>query len=93
MKVIVRITRCAISAAGFLIKEAWMVDDKGNFVSKANINDKFAIAMKGNDLVLEVAVAKTKKPGKPPVIEIKDPKQRDLLSDIAEAEENNGKIS
>lgn len=93
MKVIVRIVKCEISSAGFLIKEAWMVDGKGNFISNANINDKFAIAMKGNDLVLEVAVAKTKKPGKPAVIEIKDPKQRDLLSDIAEAESNNGEIT
>jgi hypothetical protein len=85
-KVIIRITKCSISSAGFLIKEAWMVNAKGEFISNANINDKFAIAMKGNDLVLEVAVAKTKKPGKPAVIEIKDPKQRDLFVDAAEAD-------
>ena len=81
MKVIVRIAQCAISSAGFLIKEAWMVDAKGNFISKANINDKFAIAMKGNDLHLEVAVAVKNVPNKAPVIEIKDPRQKDMFLD------------
>tara|TARA_R110002020_G_scaffold136109_2_gene303736 strand:+ start:369 stop:626 length:258 start_codon:yes stop_codon:yes gene_type:complete len=81
MKVIIRITQCQISSAGFLIKEAWMVNENGKLISKANISDKFAIAMKGTDLVLEVAAAVTSKPNKEPKIEIKDPRQKDMFFD------------
>tara|TARA_R100000544_G_C2222459_1_gene58414 strand:- start:1051 stop:1311 length:261 start_codon:yes stop_codon:yes gene_type:complete len=82
MKVYVRITKCEISSAGFMIKEAWMMDGNGNFVSNANINSKFAVAMKGTDITLEVSAAVNKSPAKgQPEIEIKDPRQKDLFLD------------
>tara|TARA_R110002012_G_scaffold59679_1_gene156299 strand:- start:12924 stop:13178 length:255 start_codon:yes stop_codon:yes gene_type:complete len=80
-KVIVKIARCEISSAGFLIKEAWIVNKQGKFLSKANISDKFAVAMKGTDLVLEVPVAVKSEPKKEPQVEIQDPRQQDMFID------------
>lgn len=80
-KVIIRISKCQISSAGFLIKEAWIVNKAGKIISNANINDKFAIAMKGTDIVVEVPVAVKKEPKKAPQVEIKDPRQTDMFFD------------
>ncbi len=81
MKVIIRIAQCKISSEGFLIKEAWIVNKQGKFISKANINDKFAIAMKGNDIELQVAAAVKETPKEGPKIEFKDPRQQDMFLD------------
>ena len=65
-----------------MIKEAWMMDGNGNFISNANINSKFAVAMKGTDIVLEVSAAVNKTPAKgKPEIELKDPRQKDMFLD------------